>query len=239
MAHLLVSVRSAEEARAAVAGGAAVIDVKEPEHGPLGRADLSVWTEVRAAVPAGTPLSLALGELNEWEGEVEGEREPKGSPRDDFDAACFRGFAFRKLGLAGAGTDWEERWRRLRKRSQRGPGWVAVIYADWDRAGAPEPDRVLDAALAADDCAGVLVDTWDKSFPSPVDLTWLCRFNRAREAGRLTALAGGINAEAIARLAPLSPDLFAVRAAACFGGDRRAGIDPKRVAVLTRATARV
>ncbi|GIS63269.1 MAG: hypothetical protein CM1200mP2_54940 [Planctomycetaceae bacterium] len=35
---LLVSVRSGQEARAAIEGGCAVLDVKEPAHGPLGMA---------------------------------------------------------------------------------------------------------------------------------------------------------------------------------------------------------
>ena len=92
MASLLVSVRSASEALAALEGGAAVIDVKEPDRGPLGRADASVWSEVRAAVPYGTPVSVALGELTEW---VDG--------RPQAERGRLRGFAFRKVGLAGAG----------------------------------------------------------------------------------------------------------------------------------------
>ena len=36
--RLLVSVRSAAEAEEALAGGAALIDVKEPANGPLGKA---------------------------------------------------------------------------------------------------------------------------------------------------------------------------------------------------------
>ena len=38
--QLLVSVRSAEEARAALEGGAALIDVKEPSRGSLGSASV-------------------------------------------------------------------------------------------------------------------------------------------------------------------------------------------------------
>ena len=41
LARLLVSVRSPVEAQAAVAGGAGIIDVKEPSRGSLGRADAS------------------------------------------------------------------------------------------------------------------------------------------------------------------------------------------------------
>ena len=42
MTRLLVSVRSVEEAEAALAGGADLIDVKEPTRGSLGRADDAV-----------------------------------------------------------------------------------------------------------------------------------------------------------------------------------------------------
>ncbi len=92
MARLLVSVRSAEEARAAVRGGAAIIDVKEPARGPLGRADAVVWSQVRAVVPAAIPVSIALGELSECSVD---------------DQPFFNGISYRKVGLAGAGRDWE------------------------------------------------------------------------------------------------------------------------------------
>ena len=234
MASLLVSVRSAREARAALEGGAAFIDVKEPDRGPLGRADAAVWSEVRAAVPAGTPVSVAHGELREWSLE----RGSQGSPTPtQHDPERLKGFAFRKLGLAGAGARWEATWAKLRQTLGVGPSWVAVIYADWERADAPHPDRVLDVALAADDCAGVLIDTWDKSASSPVDLRWRGAIDRAREAGRLTALAGGLTAESILRLAPLHPDIVAVRGAACVNGDRFGLVDPERVADLARAAA--
>ena len=60
---LLVSVRSASEGVVAVLGGASVVDVKEPDRGPLGRADASVWRETRRVVPPAIPVSVALGEI--------------------------------------------------------------------------------------------------------------------------------------------------------------------------------
>ena len=113
---------------------------------------------------------------------------------------------------------------------------MAVAYADWDRAEAPSLDEVIAAALEADHCPGVLVDTWDKANPSPLEPSgpWMEWVRRARDAGRLVALAGGLDLAAIARLAPLRPDLFAVRGAACIGSDRRATVDPDRVADLVR-----
>ncbi|MBV9124193.1 MAG: hypothetical protein JO112_12620, partial [Planctomycetes bacterium] len=65
MAGLLVSVRSAVEAEAALAGGATLIDVKEPAHGSLGRALDAILEEVVACVGGQCPVSAALGELRE------------------------------------------------------------------------------------------------------------------------------------------------------------------------------
>ena len=64
---LLVSVRSVEEARAAVEGGCAVLDVKEPSRGPLGMADPQVIRDtVECGRAAGVTTSMALGEVVEW-----------------------------------------------------------------------------------------------------------------------------------------------------------------------------
>jgi uncharacterized protein (UPF0264 family) len=229
MAELLVSVRSASEARIAVLGGAALIDVKEPDRGPLGCADVQVWREVRRTVPPDLPVSVALGEMVEWQ--TRGEIQPPPA------SESFAGLTYRKLGLAGAGrsADWQRGWTELRRAWGPGPAWIAVVYADWARADAPHPDAVRDAALGADDCAGILVDTWDKSRPSPLDdnARWRRWFATLRQ-GRplLVALAGGLDRAAIERLAPLEPDYFAVRGAVCAGGDRRATIDRARVAEL-------
>jgi uncharacterized protein (UPF0264 family) len=221
---LLVSVRSAAEAEAAVAGGATVIDVKEPDRGPLGRADAAVWREVRAAVPPAVPVSVALGELREWVG---------GSGRP-VTAEDFSGVAFRKVGLSHAGACWARDWGSLRREWGGGPAWVAVAYDDWRETGAPSVEAVLDAAVAIPECAGLLIDTFDKARRLKEDRPWASLIERAHASGRFVALAGGLAESAIARLAPLGPDLFAVRGAACRGGDRRAPIDPGRVMRLAQ-----
>ncbi len=220
---LLVSVRSAVEARAAVSGGAAVVDVKEPDRGPLGMADLAVWSDVRAVVPADIRVSVALGEVKDWI--------DKAVPP----ASAFSGIAFRKIGLAGAGDRWAEDWAALRLRFGGETPWIAVIYADWVEARAPEPDAVIAEARRAG-CAGVLVDTWSKSPGSArVDLSWRGIVGRIKAEVGLVALAGGLDRDRIVALRGLAPDLFAVRGAACAGGDRREAIDAGRVADLARA----
>jgi len=201
MAALLVSVRSAEEAAAALNGGAAIIDVKEPDRGPLGRADPAVWRAVRRAVPRDIPVTVALGELVDWH-------------VGDASPADFEGIALRKIGPAGLSGNWSPAWTAARLNGGGGPPWVAVAYADWRLADAPPPEEVVDAALAATDCAGLLIDTWRKGRASPLDASWLPLLHRARSGGRFVAIAGGLDEAAIARLAPLMPDVIAVRGAA-------------------------
>src|SRR5262249_34045167 len=63
MPRLLVSVRSKYEAEEALAGGADVIDVKEPDSGPLGKARDSVCAEILGFVAGRRPAIAALAEL--------------------------------------------------------------------------------------------------------------------------------------------------------------------------------
>ncbi len=221
MARLLVSVRSPEEARFAVEGGADIIDVKEPSRGPLGRADTNVWKAIRGTVPLTIPVSVALGELHEWMGET--------IPPD------LSNLSYWKLGLANCDEGWARNWRGIQREWRTGPGWIAVAYADWERARSPGPELVLAEAIDSGECVGILVDTWDKASPSPIDLTWKPWFDRARDSGLTTALAGRLDLATIARLAPLRPNIIAVRGAACVEGDRRGDIDTGRVAGLASA----
>src|SRR6478609_8313715 len=91
MTGLLVSVRSAAEARTALAGGADIIDIKEPRRGALGPADPNVWKEIQETVGRRVPVSAALGELHSDEiGEF---------------ASRASGFVYAKIGL----SDWRRR----------------------------------------------------------------------------------------------------------------------------------
>src|SRR4051812_283713 len=102
MAGLLVSVRSPAEAEAALAGGAAIIDVKEPDNGALGRAASEVLAGVLAVVAGRRPVSAALGELLEPEGDLPAE---------------LARLAYVKWGLAGCGGLEADAWQdRLRQR---------------------------------------------------------------------------------------------------------------------------
>ena len=60
--RLLVSVRDAHEAHAALAGGADIIDAKEPALGPLAPVEPETLRAICAAVPPAVALSVALGD---------------------------------------------------------------------------------------------------------------------------------------------------------------------------------
>jgi uncharacterized protein (UPF0264 family) len=234
MTRLLVSVRCAAEAEAALAGGAALIDVKEPANGPLGRAADHVIAEVVRAVVGRAPVSAALGELLEDFGE-------------ELPAAT-ADLAFVKWGLAGCGERPQAAWWwDLAEEMDRLVALfpfcraVAVAYADWPRAKAPRPEQVCTFA-GWQPAGALLLDTWGKDgstlldWMSDAEVTSLCQ--RCREAGVRVALAGSLGQKEIHVLKPARPDWFAVRSAACAGRDRTAAIDADQVRQLVEMIER-
>src|SRR5688572_10247306 len=131
---LLVSVRSAEEAKAALAGGADVIDIKEPDRGPLGPADPRTMAEIVRVVADRAPVSAAAGELLDV-AERSALRTIESIPA---------GISLCKIGLRGCGErpDWKNHWDQaaaLCRVTDQHKRLVAVVYADWQNACAPSP----------------------------------------------------------------------------------------------------
>lgn len=241
MAELLVSVRDAEEALAALAGGAAIIDVKEPSRGALGAADPEIWQAVVEAVSGRVPVSVALGE---W---IDGPRSWGDRIPNEVQQAL-AGVAFAKMGLAGASahSDWRSSWIALcRKLSQRVKP-VAVLYADWQIAGSPSPQEIL-ASVDEAGCEIVLIDTFRKdgrSLHEVLDAATLREWTvairgevvgeaRIATHGRLRTLviAGSLTSTTIPLALTLMPEYVAVRGAAC-GGDRTSRICTHHVSQL-------
>src|SRR5947209_4261654 len=63
--RLLVSVTCAAEASAALAGGADLIDAKDPQAGALGAVSAEVLREIYAAVAGQRPVTAALGDAGD------------------------------------------------------------------------------------------------------------------------------------------------------------------------------
>ena len=239
--QLLISVTDAEEARAALQGGADIIDVKEPNNGSLGRAPLPRITDVVRTVARRNPailLSAAMGEAADICEPAAAPHEPSGVP----DAQPH----FLKLGLAGlAGCDWRKQWQHARRILDAlfpAARWVAVAYADHQRAQSPDPHQVAEAAVGLQ-LPVLLLDTFSKDGTTLMD--WLPESRLAdlrdvtRQAGMLLALAGRISLPQLPDLACLEPDIVAVRGAACADGQRTGAISRTRVRELKRELSRL
>jgi uncharacterized protein (UPF0264 family) len=223
--RLLVSVRSVPEAESALAGGADVIDVKEPAGGSLGRAPDAVLAAVRDLVAGRRPVSAAQGELAQ-------------SP----EPCVATGLAFRKWGLAGSrGLDWSCLLQAaIRRTAAIDPACrvVPVAYADWQRAAAPHPEEVA-AFVKEQHCSGWLIDTWGKDGTTLLDFLSVMEIGAIQKiAGVPLALAGSLGLEDVPLVQEIRPAWLAVRGAVCRGG-RSGTIEVQRVAALVRALAQV
>lgn len=229
--RLLVSVRDAAEAREALAGGADVLDAKEPTAGALGAVPAPVLATIAAAVPASVALSVALGE----------QRDPgtlaaaiRALPFSRRPAPVYAKFALATSAaaapalLAAAVAAAEAHPAR--------PRLIAAAYAD-------APSGVLPAiavlrAVARTGVHGLLLDTSVKDGRTLLDFVrpeilaaWVAG---VRGEGLLCALAGALGEAQIPVLSRLGADLLGVRGAACRMG-REGRVEAARVRGLQRA----
>ena len=235
--QLLVSVRDVTEAKAAASGGCNILDIKEPNNGSLGMADMQTisaivgWVNDRPQLPdqANLPVSAALGEVTDYAG-------------SDQSANVFLtlpvGLSFCKLGLSGLLHDanWVQHWLDVRHRFEAvqpaQPGWIAVAYADWEPAKSPAPVEVIQAAIATE-CVGLLIDTYCKDGRGLLDHLQINELSAiaktARDNNLLFAVAGSLHADILVQLVDINPHVIAIRSAACVGGDRKSAVHAEAV----------
>ena len=215
--RLLVSVVSAAEATRALAGGADIIDVKDPRAGALGAPSPRVLSEVVRAVGGAAPISVALGDLP-----------------DPAHAAALAGVAYVKVGLRGAGRLDHALAIMSAVAGAVGPH-TAVIAATYADAHALDPPALapgeLPALVERTGIAGALVDTFVKDgrglygWLSGAELAALVA--RTRAAGGTFGVAGQLR---LGELRRIDADVVGVRSAVCRGGDRSAELDMDLVA---------
>jgi (5-formylfuran-3-yl)methyl phosphate synthase len=232
--RLLVSVRSADEVEAALAGGADIIDAKDPERGALGAVEPVTLHDIAEQVACELPLSVALGDCT-TAAHVEAQVRRLSLPKR-------LGATYLKLGFAGLMAD-----RELPGLVGAAVGFsadvgkrasiVAVAYADWPALGAPPPGAVLRAALLAG-AHGVLLDTSTKDgrtlfeWMTPTEVVGF--LTQVRAGGLVSAVAGSLDAAGFSLLAGSLPDVVGVRGAACSGG-RLGRVSAERVGLLRDA----
>ncbi len=229
-----MSVITPDEARAALAGGADIVDVKDPAEGALGAARPATLRAIRAVVTPPAEISAALGDAPQLPGTF---------------ALAARGAAtcrldYVKVGLLGARHDRDAvaLLRAVREAVEEvGPGVaarvVAVAYADAERVGAFPPARLPALALEAG-VQGVLLDTAVKDGTTSIGALGESGVARllsgTRALGLLAGLAGSLRLEDLARAEELGAQLVGVRGAACEGG-RLGRVSVDRVRALREA----
>jgi uncharacterized protein (UPF0264 family) len=218
---LLVSPKDEDEALEAAAGGADIIDVKNPVEGSLGASFPWIIRRVREVVPRETEISATLGDLPYLPGTA--------SLAALGAAIC--GANYVKAGLLGPSSVEEAAYlmscvRRTVKELDPPVKVVAAGYADWRRAGTVEPLLIPEIAKRSGSQIAML-DTKIKDgkrlfdFLSQKDLSFFVE--TSHEMGLLTALAGSLQRADIPILLRLNVDVIGVRTAACENLNRVSG----------------
>jgi uncharacterized protein (UPF0264 family) len=221
MSGFLASVRSVEEALLVLAGGADIVDVKEPASGALGRVDGAVLSDIVRTLAGSRPVSATIGDVP---------LDPAAILTAVMETAA-TGIDIVKIGFFTG--DIEETLAALAPLARDGTNLVAVIFAD--RA----PDLAyLVPRCAASGFAGIMLDTADKRagpLTAHLSVAALTRFvESARAHGLLSGLAGALRLADIPALATLGADYLGFRSALTVGG-REHGIDLVAVLAVRRA----
>jgi uncharacterized protein (UPF0264 family) len=227
--RLLISVRDGAEASAALAGGADLIDAKDPAAGSLGAVALQALMGIHRAVGQARPVTAALGDA---------------ATETTIEQLAFAfasaGTAFVKVGFAGisdrtrVSTLLRAAVHGARSASGATCGVIAVGYADSDVVESL-PYVQLNTAAAAAGAAGVLIDTADKQGPGLPHLINFPMFSRwcreAHDAGFLVAAAGRLTPQDLPYVRDAGVDIVGFRGAACDGG-RTGHVSREKVSAL-------
>jgi len=218
---LLISPKNEEEASEAIAGGADIIDVKNPNEGALGANFPWVIKRIREITPKNIEVSCALGDVPNLPGSIS---------LAAFGAASL-GVDYVKVGLHGFKTQKEAAFllanvNKAAKEFNPKIKVAAAGYADAERVGALDPMLIPQIASKAQvDLA--MVDTAVKDGKNLFDFLsteQIKKFvNYAHKFGLEAALAGSLRKQDLPVVYGLGADVAGLRGAACTIGDRVRG----------------
>ena len=231
---LLISSADEKEATEAVAGGADIIDVKNPKEGALGASFPWVTKRIKQIAPANIEVSCAIGDVPNL---------PCAVSLAALGAAT-TGVNYVKVGLYGVKTKEEavylmQNVTKAVKMFNPAVKVVATGYADAERIGAVDPLFV--PAIAREAEADVaMIDTAikdGKNLFTYLTIGQLGRFVSAAHAyGLKVALAGSLSKDDLPAVYDLGADIMGLRGAVCTSGDRVNGrITRQNVQALVKA----
>jgi len=216
MTRMLASVADAAEAEIAVAGGADIIDLKDPGAGALGAVATDAIRKVVAAVGGRQATSAVCGDLP---------MEPE-TLRAKAEEIAATGVDYVKIGFfpSANAPACAAALAAVAARTKL----IAVLFADL------EPDFELLALFAGNGFHGAMVDTARKGEGRLLDHLPPARIpvfvDRARSHGLAVGLSGSLEAPDIPRLLPFAPDFLGFRGALCEPAGRTGAISAEAVA---------
>jgi uncharacterized protein (UPF0264 family) len=220
----LASVANLEEMALVRAGGADIVDLKDPSQGALGAWDagslaeaVGLWRSWRAPKPM---LSATIGDQP---------MQPE-MVRAAAESVAASGVPIVKFGVFADG-DAQACFAALAPLATHA-NLIAVFFGDL------QPDIALLDSVSAAGFYGAMLDTADKAaggLRHHMDQAAIGRFvSRAKALGLLTGLAGSLKLEDMPALIQLAPDYLGFRGALCSGG-RVGRIDVERVERISGA----
>ncbi|MCW4019493.1 MAG: hypothetical protein NWF00_12590 [Candidatus Bathyarchaeota archaeon] len=218
---LLVSPMDEQEALEAVAGGADIIDVKNPKEGPLGASFPWTIRRIRQVTPQQLEVSCTLGDLPNL----------PGSASLAALGAASTGVNYVKVSLyhlktADQAVTFMQSIVKAVKDYNPEVKVVVAGYADASRVGSVEPLSVPRIARDAG-CDLAMLDTAVKDGKTLLDFLRAGELkgfvDEAHRYGLQSALAGNLKIGQLPVLCGLGVDIVGVRGATCAGGNRVTG----------------
>ncbi len=210
-----------KEALEAIAGGADIIDVKNPEEGALGANYPWVIKKIKDITPKKLEVSCTLGEIGNL----------PGSFSLAAVGAASLGVDYIKVGLFGIKTPKEaifllQKVNRAAKECNPNIKVALAGYADAEKIGTIDPLLIPEIANKAQ-VEVAMLDTSIKDGKNLFDyltIEQLRKFvNLAHSFGLVTALAGSLRKQDLPVVYGLNADIAGLRGAACTNNNRETG----------------
>lgn len=224
---LLVSPSNLQEAKAAIKGGADIIDVKNPKEGSLGANFPWAIKEIKGILPSGVELSAALGDLN---------FKPGTASLAAYGTASL-GVDYVKAGFLVAGKKEAQELATKISNAVRNFNTKVVLagYADYREIGSISPLLLPEVASNAG-AHVVMIDTARKEGSSLLDyfnVRELEKFIHLAHGHDLkVALAGSLKMGDMELLKNTDVDIVGVRSLVCIGDRINGRISAKKVREL-------
>ncbi len=215
---LLISLTDEKEAAEAIAGGANIIDVKNPKEGSLGASFPWIIKRVKEMSPSDVEVSCTLGDVLHRPGAISLTALGAATTGVDYVKAGLQGvkntkdavYAMQKI--IRSVKDYDSRIKV-----------VAVGYADAQKVNSVNPMALPEIAHKAK-LDVVMIDTAVKdrnNIFASLSMNQLSNFaERSHKYGLTVALAGSLSKDDLPRIKAVGADIVGLRGAACSNQDR-------------------